>query len=149
METTYFTNCSGFCHTLTWITHGRTRVPHPEHPSRHPLCPIPSAWSQRTSPERLVAFIALGLAIYFTYGKLHISMLFSQIIPPSPSRTESKILFLASMSLLLFFFLTYFTVYNRLQINSQEQYTRHDGFFQPAFYGRSIVFHRLCQYPHQ
>ena len=65
-------------------------------------------------------------------------MLFSQIIPPSPSRTESKILFLASMSLLLFFFLTYFTVYNRLQINSQKQYTRHDGFFKPAFYRRSI-----------
>ena len=25
--------CSGFCHTLTWITHGCTCVPHPEPPS--------------------------------------------------------------------------------------------------------------------
>ena len=25
--------CSGFCHTLTWISHGCTRVPHPEHPA--------------------------------------------------------------------------------------------------------------------
>ena len=25
--------CSGFCHTLTWISHGFTRVPHPEPPS--------------------------------------------------------------------------------------------------------------------
>ena len=24
--------CSGFCHTLTWISHGCTSVPHPEHP---------------------------------------------------------------------------------------------------------------------
>ena len=32
--------CSGFCHTLTWISHGFTCVPHPEHPSH--LLPIPS-----------------------------------------------------------------------------------------------------------
>ena len=32
--------CSGFCHTLTWISHGRTCVPHPEPPSHlapHPI----------------------------------------------------------------------------------------------------------------
>ena len=33
--------CSGFCHTLTWISHGFTRVPHPDPPSRLPLHPIP------------------------------------------------------------------------------------------------------------
>ena len=110
----------------------------------------PSVWSQRTSPERPITFITPGLAIYFTYGKLHISMVFSQIIPPSPSPTESKIWFLTSVSLLLFFFVTYlFQLFNRLPINSQEQYTREDGFFQPDFYGKSRVFHRLCQYPHQ
>ena len=26
--------CSGFCHTLTWISHGCTCVPHPESPSQ-------------------------------------------------------------------------------------------------------------------
>ena len=30
-----------------------------------------------------------GLVIYFTYGKIHVSMLFSQIIPSLPSPTES------------------------------------------------------------
>ena len=25
--------CSGFCHTLTWISHGYTCIPHPNHPS--------------------------------------------------------------------------------------------------------------------
>ena len=29
--------CSGFCHTLTWISHGFTCFPHPDPPSRLPL----------------------------------------------------------------------------------------------------------------
>ena len=33
--------CSGFCHTLTWISHGCTCVSHPEPPSHLPLHPIP------------------------------------------------------------------------------------------------------------
>ena len=32
---------SGFCHTLTYISHRFTRVPHPEPPSHLPLHPIP------------------------------------------------------------------------------------------------------------
>ena len=34
----------------------------------------------------------------FTYGNLHVSVLFSQIIPPSTSPTESKSLFFTSVS---------------------------------------------------
>ena len=33
--------CSGFCHTLTWISHGFTCVPHPDPPSRLPPYLIP------------------------------------------------------------------------------------------------------------
>ena len=33
--------CSGFCHTLTWISHGFTCIPHPNPPSHLPLHPIP------------------------------------------------------------------------------------------------------------
>ena len=33
--------CSGFCHTLTWISHGFPCVPHPYPPSHLPLHPIP------------------------------------------------------------------------------------------------------------
>ena len=36
-----FQYCSGFCHTLTWISHGFTCVPHPDPPSRLLLHPIP------------------------------------------------------------------------------------------------------------
>ena len=61
----------------------------------------PSGLSQCTSFERPVSCIKLGLVIYFTYGNIHVSMLFSQITPPSHSPTESKSLFFISVSLLL------------------------------------------------
>ena len=67
------------------------------HPSPYP----PSGSSQCTSPEHPVSCIETGLAINFTYDIIHVSMPFSQIIPPSPSPTESKRLFYTSMSLLL------------------------------------------------
>ena len=74
-------------------------------PSWAPLPPPspshPSGSSQCTSPEHPVSCIEPGLAIYSTYDNIHVSMLFSQIIPPSPSPTESKRLFYTSVSLLL------------------------------------------------
>ena len=33
--------CSGFCHALTWIGHGFTRIPHPDPPSRLRLLRTP------------------------------------------------------------------------------------------------------------
>ena len=50
---------------------------------------FPSGSSQCTSPEHPVSCIQPGLAIHFTYDIIHVSMLFSHIIPPSPSPTES------------------------------------------------------------
>ena len=61
----------------------------------------PSGSSQCTSPKHPVLFIERGLVIRFLYDILHVSMPFSQIIPPSPSPTESKRLFYTSVSLLL------------------------------------------------
>ena len=61
----------------------------------------PSGSSQCTSPKHPVLCIEPGLATHFIYGIIHISMPFSQIIPPSPFPTESKRLFYTSVSLLL------------------------------------------------
>ena len=61
----------------------------------------PSGSSQYTSPKHPVSCVEPGLAMHFTYDIIHVSMPFSQIIPPSPSPTESKRLFYTSVSLLL------------------------------------------------
>ena len=61
----------------------------------------PSGSSQCTSPKHPVSWIEPGLAICFLYDIIHVSMPFSQIIPPSLSPTESKRLFYTSVSLLL------------------------------------------------
>ena len=106
-------------------------------PTSHP---IPSLWAiPWTNPEHPVSCIEPGLAIHFTYDNIHVSMLFSQIIPPLPSPTESKRLFYTSVSLLVSriqgyhyhlskfhiyalvycigVFLSGFTLYNRLQFH--------------------------------
>ena len=110
-------------------------------PLPHPSLSHPPGSSQCTSPEHPVSCIKPGMVICFTYDNIHVSKLPSQIIPPSPSPTESKRLFFTSVSLLLshiqghhyhlskfhitreyivlvFFFLNYFILYNRLQVHS-------------------------------
>ena len=61
----------------------------------------PSGSSQCTSPKHPVSCIEPGLVIHFIYDTIHVSIPFSQIIPPSPTPTESKRLFYTSVSLLL------------------------------------------------
>ena len=61
----------------------------------------PFGSSQCTSPKFPVSCIKPGLATRFIYDIIHVSMPFSQIIPPFPSPTESKRLFYISVSLLL------------------------------------------------
>ena len=51
--------CGGFCHTLTWISHGCTCVPHPEPPSH--LCPHPSPLGHPSAPAWSALFHASNL----------------------------------------------------------------------------------------
>ena len=78
--------CSGFCHTFTWISHGWTCAPHPE-PQSH-IHPHPISQGHASAPAlSTLSYIKPGPVIYFTYDNIHVSMLFSQIIPLSPSLT--------------------------------------------------------------
>ena len=43
--------CSGFCHTLTWISHGFTCIPHPDPLSHFPLYPIPLSLPNAPGPS--------------------------------------------------------------------------------------------------
>ena len=62
--------------------------------------PIPSFWVIPVHQPQGFC-IKPGLAICFLYDIIHVSIPFPQIIPPSPSPTESKRLFYTSVSLLL------------------------------------------------
>ena len=61
--------CVGFCHTSTWIGH-------------RDLCAPPS-WTHLPCPRALTgcpaSCIKLAPVIYFTYGNIHLSMLFCHI----------------------------------------------------------------------
>ena len=98
-----FTILYWFCQTSTWIY---TCIQVYTCPPSWTLLPPPSLYhpsesSQCTSPKHPVSCIEPGLATHFIYDIIHVSMPFSQIIPPSPSPTESKRLFYTSVYLLL------------------------------------------------
>ena len=63
--------------------------PHPEPPSHLPPYPIPRGCPRVSALGALRHVWNLTLVICFTYGTVHVSMLFSQIIPPTPP-TESQ-----------------------------------------------------------
>ena len=78
---------------LTWVymcSPSWIPLPSPSlsHASGSPQC---------TSPKHPVSCITPRLAIHFTYDILHVSMLYSHIIPLLPSPTESKRLFNTSL----------------------------------------------------
>ena len=97
---------SGFCHTLTWISHVFTCVSHPDHSFQLPPHPIPLVFPVH-QPWALVSCIQRGLVICFTPDSILVSMLFSLHIPPSPSPTESQSLLCTSVSLFLFCIYSY------------------------------------------
>ena len=90
--------CSGFCHALTWISHGFTCIPHPDPPSHLPLYLIPLGLPSAPGPRTCLMHSTSRVNL----DNMHVSMLFSRNIPPSPSPTESKSLFCTSGSLFLF-----------------------------------------------
>ena len=132
--------CGGFFHTLTWISHGCTCVPHPEPSSHLPPHPIPqsrpsapalSALSHASNLDwRSISHMVIYMFQCYSFTSSH-----PRLLPQSPKICSLHLclfcclayrvivtIFLNSIyvcyyTVLLFFFLTYFTLYNRLQFH--------------------------------
>ena len=96
--------CSGFCHTLKWISHGFTCVPHPDAPSTRSLWvfPVHRAWA-------LVSCIQPGLVICFTlviymFQCCSLETSHPHLLPQSPK--------VCSIHLCLFFCFAYRVIIN-------------------------------------
>ena len=89
-----FTILHWFCHISTWIRHRYTCVP-PSWTLLPPPSPYhPSGSSQCTSPKHPVSCIEPGLVTCFIYDIIHVSMPFSQIIPPL-HRVQKTVLYIS------------------------------------------------------
>ena len=143
LEDNYFTILQWF---LPYIIMNQPQVYIGPLPSKRPSLLPPTCHPSRLSRSTGFGFPAsyskFPRAIYFTYGSVCVSVLFSQLIPPSPSSTASKSLFFmsvfaalhvesvlsfytpyicVSIQYLSFLFLTYFILYKRLQVDLLHQ----------------------------
>ena len=86
--------CGSFCHTFTWISHGCTCFPHPEPSSHFPPHPIPQGHPSAPALSTLSHASNLDWQSV-SHMIIHDSVLFSQIIPPSPSphRVQKTVLY--------------------------------------------------------
>ena len=131
-----FTILYWFCHTLTWIRHGCTYVPHPDPPfplrphpipQGHPRAPALNTLSHASSLDwRSVSHMIIYMFQWYSLRSSH-----PHLLPQSPKDSSIYLfcclayrviitIFLNSIcmhyyTVLVFFFLTYFTLYNRLQ----------------------------------
>ena len=130
----------GFCHTSTLILHGCTRVPHPEAPFHLPPHPIPLGLPSAPAPSMLYhasnldwQFVSHMILYMFHCHSPKSSH--PRPLPQSPKDCSIHIclfcclvyrvivtMFLNSIymrlyTVLVFPFLAYFTLYNRLQFH--------------------------------
>ena len=130
--------CSGFCHTLTRISHGCTFVPHSETPPNSLL--IPSLWVILVHQPWAPCLMSRTWT-----GDLHITIHMFQCYSLKSSHPRLLLqrpkdcsihvclfccltyrviitiflnsIYMCQYTVLVFFFLTYFTLYNRLQFH--------------------------------
>ena len=127
-----------FCHTSTWISHGCTHVPHPEPPSHFPPRTIPLGHPSAPAPSILYHASNLDWR-FISYMILYMfqchSPKSSHPLPLSPKDCSIHLclfcclayrviitiflnfIYMHYYTVLVFFFLAYFTLYNRLQFH--------------------------------
>ena len=93
-----FSYCDGFCHTLTWIGHRHICGPSILNLPPPPPHPIPLGCHRDPALGCPVSYIKFKLAIYFIYGNIYVTTLFSQIIPLSFSHWVQKSALYSSVS---------------------------------------------------
>ena len=98
-------NCSGFCHTLTWISHGVTWIPHPDPPPLpSPSPPDSSGSSHCTRPKHLSHASNLG---WWSVSPLIIYMFWCYSLETSHPRLLPQSPKVSSVHLCLFFCFAY------------------------------------------
>ena len=141
MEANYFATLYWFCYTLTWIRHGCTRVPHSEHPSHLPPHTIPLGHSSAPAPSTLYHASNLDWQ-FISHLIIYMFQCYSpksshpRPLPQSPKdcsihlclfccltyRVIVTIFLIPCICIIILywcfsFWLTYFTMYNRLQFH--------------------------------
>ena len=133
-------HCGGFCHTFTWISHGCACVPHPEPPFHlphhsipqgHPSAPALSTLSHASNLD----WWSISHMIIYMFQCYSLKSSHPCLLPQSPKVCSLHLcllccfayrviitIFLNSIyihrwTVLVFFFLTYFTLYNRPQFH--------------------------------
>ena len=134
----YFAILYWFCHTSTWICHRYTRVPHPEPPSLltprtiplgHPSAPAPSIQYHASNLDwRVVSYMILYMFQCHSPKSSHplpqsqkVCSVHLRLFCCPAYRVIVTILlnsiYMRYYTVLVFFFLAYFTLYNRLQFH--------------------------------
>ena len=130
--------CSGFCHTLTWISNGFTCIPHPDPPVPPPSPSDPSGSSQCTRPEHLSHASNLGWwyvshLIVYLFQCCSLRTSHPRLLPQSLKVCSIYLclcfvyrvivtiilnsIYMRWYTVLVFIFLAYFTLYNGLQVH--------------------------------
>ena len=128
--------CVDFCHTSAWVSHRFTHVPSLLPPACHPIPSISVVTEHWT--ELPVSYSKFPPAVYFTWGNVcsnttlstrptlsfpHCALcLHLYYCPTNINRFIGTIfldtIYMCPYTTFVFLFLTYFTLYNRLQVHS-------------------------------
>ena len=159
---TILQHCSGFCHTSTWISHGCTCVPHPEPLSHLPPHPIPLGHPSATALSTLshasnLDWRSISHMIIYMFQCYSLRSSHPCLLPQSPKISSLHLclfcclayrvtitvflnsIYMHSYTVLVFLFLTYFSLYNRLWFHPPQL-----NWLKCVLFNSWVIFH--CVY---